>query len=90
MFTVRNESFYVKSSMVTRLQSQDCTSICPILSLKIVTFYVFCWVISQEVVSSSHDVSAFNNDLTTFISAVLIYFQLNPQSVLQYLIVTSS
>jgi hypothetical protein len=79
MVTVSTESFYVKSSMVTRLQSQHSTGIGPILSLKTVTFYVFCWVISQEAVSSSHDLSAFSNDLTTFISAVLIYFQLSPQ-----------
>jgi hypothetical protein len=74
MVTVRTESFYVKSSMVTRLQSQDF-----FLSLKRVAFYVFCWVISQETVSSSHDLSALNNDLTTSIYAVLIYFQLSPQ-----------
>lgn len=78
MITVTTESFYVKSSMVTRLQSQECTGICPILSLKIVAFYVFCWFISQEAVSSSHDLSAFN-DLTTIISAVPIYLQLSPQ-----------
>jgi hypothetical protein len=74
MVTVRAESFYVESSVVTRLQSQDF-----FLSLKRVTFYVFYWVISQETVSSSLDLSALNNDLTTFIYAVLIYFQLSPQ-----------
>jgi hypothetical protein len=77
MVTVRTESVYMKSSVVTRLQTQDCTGICPILSLKTAISFVISLVSNQETVSSSHDFSAFNNDLTTFIYAVIIYFRVS-------------
>jgi hypothetical protein len=57
-----------------------------IVSLKTISFYVFCCVSSQNAVSSAQCLLAFKNDLTTFIYAVLISFCLSPHWVLKYLI----